>query len=89
MAGAWLDELRDALSTDSRRWRHAFVEGLAPIAGDIAPRIAKWADRSIQIIGKGLPEIRGDPKENPIPAIAIVVLRRPMILLVRRAFLRG
>jgi hypothetical protein len=74
IAAAWLDELRDALPTDSRRWRHAFVEGLAPLEGDIGTRVAAAADKSLRIIGKALTEIRGDPRANPVPPIGVVVL---------------
>ena len=74
IAAVWLDELRDALTTDSCRWRRASVEGLAPLMGDVTQRVAAAADHSIRIIAKALKEIRGDPKTNPIPAIAVVAL---------------
>lgn len=74
VAAAWLDELRDAMPTDSRRWRRASVEGLAPLEGNVGLRTANGADRSIEIIAKALREIRGDPTTCPIPPIAVVVL---------------
>ncbi|TVQ51375.1 MAG: hypothetical protein EA377_12700 [Phycisphaerales bacterium] len=74
IAAAWLDELRDALATDSRRWRTAQVEGLAPLEGNIGPRAAAAADRSLRVIGEALREIRGEPRNNPIPPIGIVAL---------------
>ncbi len=74
VAAAWLDELRDALTTDSRRWRTASVEGLAPMEGTTAARVAKAVDRSLPVIGRALSEIRGDPRRNPIPPIAVLAL---------------
>lgn len=74
VAAAWLDELRDAMPTDSRRWRRASVEGLAPLEGSVGLRAAKAADHSIDVIGKAMREIRGDPATNPIPPIAVVIL---------------
>ncbi len=74
IAAAWLDELRDALPTDSRRWRTAQVEGVAPLEGRVGPRTAATADRALRVIGEALREIRGDPGGNPIPPIGIVAL---------------
>jgi hypothetical protein len=74
VAAAWLDALGDAVETDSRRWRSAAVEGLAPAAGNVGPRVAGCADRSIAIIGKALARLRGDPREHPISPVAVVAL---------------
>lgn len=70
-AGAWLDTLRDDLGGEFRRWRHAEVEGLAPLADNLAPRIAKAADHAIGVIHAALRPIRGD---TPIPPLAVVAL---------------
>lgn len=74
VAAAWLDELRDAMPTDSRRWRRGAVEGLAPLEGSVGLRAANAADLSLDVIGRALREIRGDPVMHPIPPIAVVVL---------------
>lgn len=70
-AAVWLDELRDALKVDHRRWRHARVEGLGPLEGEIAPFLARAADRSIAVIEEALKPVRG---ARPIPAVALVAM---------------
>lgn len=71
IAAAWLDELRDALDDDHRRWRHPQVEGLAPLEGSASQRVARGADRSIEVIERALKPIRDD---IPVPPIAVVAL---------------
>jgi hypothetical protein len=71
IVGAWLDELRDAIESDHRRWRRGPVEGLAPMAHGVSERVAATADASIREITRALKPIRGD---SPIPPIAIVAL---------------
>jgi hypothetical protein len=73
IAAAWLDELRDALKDDHRRWRHATVEGLGPLDDNLAIRAAKGADRAIEIITDSLQRLRGNA---PIPLVAIIALRK-------------
>jgi hypothetical protein len=71
IAAAWLDELRDALTADHRRWRHAQVEGLGPLEGGIALRIARAADHAFDVVGEALHPIRG---QAGIPPVAIIAL---------------
>jgi hypothetical protein len=71
VTAAWLDELRDALSTDHRRWRRAGVEGLGPLGGNLSVRIADAADESLKVIAEALRPIRGD---EPIPPVAVVAI---------------
>ncbi len=70
-AAAWLDELRDALPEDHRRWRTARVEGLAPLDPRVSQRTAKAANNAFTVIERALAPIRGTP---PIPPIAVVAL---------------
>jgi hypothetical protein len=70
-AAAWLDEVRDALKEDHRRWRHEQVEGLGPMEGDAAIRIARGTDGAIATVTRALSRIRGP---EPIPPIALVAL---------------
>ncbi len=51
VAAACLDELRDSLPSDHRRWRSANVEGLAPLEGSIGPALAAVAERSYKVLG--------------------------------------
>ena len=71
VAAAWLDELRDALTDDHRRWRNVRVEGLAPLEGNNSQRVARGTDGAIKVIEKALRPIRGD---DPIPPFAVVAL---------------
>lgn len=71
VAAAWLDELRDTLADDHRRWQHARVEGLGPLEADRAILVARAADKSYEVIEKALRPLRG---ANPIPPISIVAL---------------
>ncbi|CAN5720864.1 hypothetical protein BH11PLA1_BH11PLA1_11720 [soil metagenome] len=68
---ACLDEARDSLTHDHRRWRSANVEGLAPLAGSIGPDLAAAAERSYTHLRSALKVIRGDA---PIPPIALVAI---------------
>lgn len=71
VAAAWLDGLRDALEADHKRWRHARIEGLAPVAENCAARVAAVADHAVVTIERALVPIRGD---EPIPLAGIVAL---------------
>lgn len=71
LAAAWLDEVRDALKSDHRRWRHARVEGLGPVDKNIAIHASRAADSAFEIIEKALRPILGG---NPIPPVGIVVM---------------
>jgi hypothetical protein len=71
VAAAWLDELRDALRIDHRRWRTSLVEGLAPLEGTIGKDVADAAERSFKIVSSALAKIRGD---EPAHSIAIIAL---------------
>ncbi len=71
IAAAWLDELRDSLTVDHRRWRSPGVEGLVPLEGSIGPSLARAAENSLQILTRDLARIRGD---GAIPPVAIVAL---------------
>lgn len=68
---ACLDEVRDSLPRDHRRWRSANVEGLAPLEGRIGPAMAAVAERAFTVLGSDLRVIRGDA---PIPPVAIVAI---------------
>jgi hypothetical protein len=70
-AAAWLDELRDALEEDHRRWRHARIEGLGPVADGTAIAMSRIADQGILTIEQALTPIRGSA---PVEAVAIVGL---------------
>lgn len=70
-AAGWLDALSEALGGEYRRWRHAEVEGLAPLAGNLGPQTALAADRAITVIQRALRPVRGDV---PIPTVAILAL---------------
>ncbi len=71
IAAAWLDELRDSLTVDHRRWRSQGVEGLVPLEGSMGPSLARAADKSLQVLTRDLARIRGD---GPIPPVAVVAL---------------
>lgn len=73
LAAVWLDELRDALEVDHRRWRHALIEGLGPVDDGLAIRVSRAGDRSIEVITKALQPIR--PRAQ-LPPVAIVALKR-------------
>lgn len=68
---ACLDELRDSLRHDHRRWRSANVEGLAPLDGLAGPAAAAAAERAFAGLKADLRPIRGT---GPIPRIAIVLI---------------
>lgn len=73
VAAVWLDELRDALEIDHRRWRHARVEGLGPLEGGMAERVARAADRAAAMVGDALRPLRGG---RVLPPIAVIALGR-------------
>ncbi len=73
VAAAWLDAVRDALEPDMRRWRHAFVEGLAPAEDAIAQRVAKSADRSVQVVAEAMRPLTG---KRPVETVAVIGLPR-------------
>jgi hypothetical protein len=68
---ACLDEVRDSLTTDHRRWRSAHVEGLAPLEGGTGHSVKALADRAFVKLHADLQPIRGS---GPIPPIAIVLI---------------
>jgi hypothetical protein len=75
VAGAWLDELREALEGEEgayRRWRHERIEGLAPAEDGIAQRVAATGEKALEVVEQSLRPVRG---EAPIPEVAIIVLR--------------
>lgn len=71
VVGVYLDELRDSLNRDHRRWRSVNVDGLAPLEGSIGPLLAATAERSYSVLRSALKVIRGDV---PIPPIALVAI---------------
>ncbi len=70
VAAAWMDEVRDSLSGEYRRWRHVSVEGLAPADGALAQAMAAAADKSVKIVRAALSRALGDV---PAPDIGLVV----------------
>jgi hypothetical protein len=68
---ACLDEVRDSLRIDHRRWSSLNVEGLAPLKGIVGKAMAGVAERSFRMLRKDLQRIRGDA---PIPPIALVAI---------------
>jgi hypothetical protein len=71
VAAAWLDEVRDSLEGDYRRWRHARVEGLGSMERRIAQDAAEGADRSIRVIEEALGPILGGEKIKPVAVVAL------------------
>jgi hypothetical protein len=72
VAGVWLDELRDALEGEHRRWRHERIEGRAPEEDGLALRAARGAERALEIVERSLRPVRGD---GPVPELALIVFR--------------
>ena len=70
--GACLDELRDSLTTDHRRWRSAHVEGLAPLEGPVGQAVSTIAEQACTRLRQDLRRIRGDAA---IPPVAIVLIQ--------------
>lgn len=68
---ACLDEIRDQLEQDHRRWRSAKVEGLAPLEGLAGPALAETAETACRVLERDLRVIRGDA---PIPPFALVAV---------------
>lgn len=68
---ACMDELRDSLPSDHRRWRSRHVEGLAPLQGTTGPAMAAIAERAFTSLHKDLRPIRG---ERPIPPVAVIAI---------------
>ncbi|MBL0869603.1 MAG: hypothetical protein IBJ18_03390 [Phycisphaerales bacterium] len=66
-----LDELRDALKTDHRRWRSRHIEGVAPLEGPAGPLVAAAAERACETLQKVLAPVRGN---EPIPPVAIIAI---------------
>ncbi|MFI4882780.1 MAG: hypothetical protein ACIAQU_09370 [Phycisphaerales bacterium JB064] len=75
MIAGWMGALAQALhakqSTPLAHWRDTNVEGLAP-AADRA-RMQRSTTKALAIIGNALTPIRGEPEENPIGHITIIV----------------
>ncbi len=70
VASAWLDEVRGALEVAHRRWKGERVEGLGPVEDDLAPRVARAAERAIGVIGPALRPIRGDGAIDDLAIVA-------------------
>ncbi len=68
---ACLDEVRDTLETDHRRWRSRNVEGLAPCDSRIGKRVTDVAEEAYVVLRRDLQKIRG---EHEIPPIAIALI---------------
>lgn len=71
VAAAWLDELRDALREDHRRWRGVAVEGLAPLDGNLSAGVRDVTDRSLKVIHTSLSHLWGG---DPIPPVGVIAL---------------
>lgn len=71
VAAVWLDELRDSLAEDHRRWRSQNVEGIAPLAGSVAQAAANTAEHAYEVLTRDLAVIRG---KEPIPPIALCLI---------------
>ncbi|MCE2968449.1 MAG: hypothetical protein ACK5WB_14400 [Phycisphaerales bacterium] len=71
---ACLDDLRDDLSVDHRRWRSRHIEGIAPLDGSTSASIASTAERSCKILAESLRIIRGDIPVAPVAIVAITPL---------------
>ncbi|MFZ4575814.1 MAG: hypothetical protein ACOYN0_15575, partial [Phycisphaerales bacterium] len=71
VAAVWLDELRDSLAEDHRRWGSRNIEGLAPLAGTVAHAAAKTAEHAYEVLTRDLAVIRG---KEPIPPIALCLI---------------
>jgi hypothetical protein len=69
--GQCLDEIRDSLDVEHRRWRSANVEGLAPVEGTIAQALARTAESAYKILTRDLAVIRGDQPISPVALVAI------------------
>ena len=67
----WLDELRDSLDEDHRRWRSRHIEGLAPLNGSIGPVLAAAAEHAFAVLRRDLRKIRGDEAIPPCAVVAI------------------
>lgn len=73
IAAAWLDELRDTLELDHRRWRRPGVEGLGPLEGWAAKEACEWADKSLETLRHTLTPVRG---AAAIPPVALICFGR-------------
>ncbi len=70
IAAAWLDALQRESRADLHRWRHAVVEGLAPIDDGISRRVAAAGDKSALIVGEAMSKITGARSVEPVCIIA-------------------
>lgn len=68
---ACLDEMRDSLTVDHRRWRSAHIEGLAPLEGRLGHALAATADRACAMLLRDLRVVRGDRPLAPIAVVAV------------------
>lgn len=71
VAAAWLDEVRDSLETDHRRWRTALIEGLAPLEEGLGERIARTGAHAAELIARTLRPLRGEAPIEPFGLIAL------------------
>lgn len=68
---ACLDEVRDSLTQDHRRWSSLNVEGLAPLGGITGQAMAMVAERAYRSLRRDLRVIRGEQPISPIALVAI------------------
>lgn len=71
IASHWLDELRNALPSDHRRWANGHIEGIGPLQDNAADHAARAANKAYIEISRALCRLRGT---DPIPPIAIIAL---------------
>lgn len=71
LMAACLDDLRDTLQVDHRRWRSRHIEGLAPLEGSAAVNIARAAETACRMLEHDLAVIRGNQPVAPVAVIAI------------------
>lgn len=71
IAAAWLDEVRDSLDGDYKRWRHARVEGLGAVERNVAVQVAASTDRCIRVIEEALAPLLMGEKIEPVAIVAL------------------
>ncbi len=71
LVALWLDRVRDELKRDYRRWRHADVEGLAPLEGNIAPRLAAIGDAASRRVPHYLRGLVEGRDAGPVALVAL------------------
>lgn len=71
IAAAWLDRLQRDSKTDLHRWRHAEVEGLAPLDGGVSRRVAIAGDCGALLVGEAMSKITGRKSIDPLCLIGV------------------